>query len=258
MKIPAPPTLLLEPASFVAFQNGTLARRLGHRPNRRQREQHLRQRPRHPDHRAPSGRYEAALDTACPDTCTNVVVAATVDEIGTTLPVQGREHAAGAPRHELHRVHLGRLLARGGRRRRGCRVRRRQAHRRHADPGQRRVDEGGRFETSPGPGSRTPSSVGAWSMAQCATSTATPSLAPVAFSPDDTSPRRGPCPRIYTTETAPDSSDFVEPADYTAIFSELWKLSRERTPPRHRGIEQDVSGLRCPRPASTWRSRPGR
>ena len=50
-----------------------------------------------------------------------------------------------------------------------------------------------------------------------------PIPSPVAFTPDDTSPAAWPVPRIYTAESAPDTSDFVEPADYTAIFSELWQ-----------------------------------
>jgi len=52
-----------------------------------------------------------------------------------------------------------------------------------------------------------------------------PIASPVAFDPDDTSVAAWPVPRIYSTDSAPDSAEFVEPADYAAIFGELWHLS---------------------------------
>ena len=83
---PAPPTLLLEPASFVAFQNGTLPAAWAIAQTDGNVHSIFVNVPDIPIIVPPQVSYEAALDTACPDTCTNVVVAATVDEIGTTLP----------------------------------------------------------------------------------------------------------------------------------------------------------------------------
>jgi hypothetical protein len=51
-----------------------------------------------------------------------------------------------------------------------------------------------------------------------------PIPSPVASSPDDTSAAAWPVPRIYTSDTAPESADFVEPENYAEIFSELWRL----------------------------------
>ena len=85
---PAPPTLLLEPASFVAFQNGTLPAAWAIAQTDGNVKSIFVNVPDIPIIVPPQVAYEAALEQACPDTCSNVVVAATVDQIGTTLPAK--------------------------------------------------------------------------------------------------------------------------------------------------------------------------
>jgi ribose transport system substrate-binding protein len=221
---PAPPTLLLEPASFVGFQNGTLPAAWAIAQTDGNVHSIFVNVPDIPIIVPPQVSYEAALETVCPETCSNVVVAATVDEIGTTLPskvvstlqenpdtnyivftsgdfslgVAAAVQAAGFDDVKL----IG------------------------ATPIQANVESmkaGGPDEAWAG----VSNVVIGWRLVDGAVryfnGDSIPS--PVAFSPDDTSAAAWPVPRIYTTETAPTSSDFVEPADYAEIFSELWQLS---------------------------------
>ena len=220
---PAPPTLLLEPASFVAFQNGTLPAAWAIAQTDGNVHSIFVNVPDIPIIVPPQVSYEAALETACPDTCTNVVVAATVDEIGTTLPSKVvstlQEHpdtnyivftsgdfslgvAAAVDAAGFDEV---KLIG--------------------ATPIQANIESmraGQRDEAWAG----VSNTIIGWRLVDGAVRYFNgDEFSPVAFSPDDTSPAAWPVPRIYTTETAPDSSDFVEPADYVAIFSQLWNLS---------------------------------
>ena len=221
---PAPPTLLLEPASFVAFQNGTLPAAWAIAQTDGNVHSIFVNVPDIPIIVPPQVSYEAALETACPDTCTNVVVAATVDEIGTSLPskvvstlqenpdtnyivftsgdfslgVAAAVQAAGFDDVKL----IG------------------------ATPIQANVESmkaGGPDESWAG----VSNTVIGWRLVDGAVrhfnGDEIPS--PVAFSPDDTTAAAWPVPRIYTTETAPATSDFVEPANYVELFSDLWQLS---------------------------------
>lgn len=219
---PAPPTLLLEPASFVAFQNGTLPAAWAIAQTDGNVKSIFVNVPDIPIIVPPQVAYEAALEQACPDTCSNVVVAATVDQIGTTLPAKVvstlQEHpdtnyivftsgdfslgvAAAVKAAGFDDV---KLIG--------------------ATPIQANVESlkaGGSDEAWAG----VSNTIIGWRLVDGAVRyfNGDPIPSPVAFTPDDTSPAAWPVPRIYTAETAPDTSDFVEPADYTAIFSELWQ-----------------------------------
>jgi ribose transport system substrate-binding protein len=221
---PAPPTLLLEPAGFVAFQNGTLPAAWAIAQTDGNVRSVFVNVPDIPIIVPPQISYEAALEQACPDTCSNVVVAATVDEIGTTLPAKVvsalQEHpdtnyivftsgdfslgvAAAVEAAGFDDV---KLIG--------------------ATPIQANVESlkaGGPDEAWAG----VSNTVIGWRLVDGAVRhfNGDPIPSPVSFTPDDTGPAAWPVPRIYTTETAPDSSDFVEPADYSQIFGELWQLS---------------------------------
>ena len=220
---PAPPTLLLEPASFVAFQNGTLPAAWAIAETDGNVHSIFVNVPDIPIIVPPQISYEAALDQACPDTCTNVVLAATVDEIGTTIPekvvstlqenpdtnyivftsgdfslgVAAAVQAAGFDDVKL----IG------------------------ATPIQANVESmrsGGPDEAWAG----VSNIIIGWRLVDGAVRyfNGDPIPSPVALSPDDTGPAAWPVTRIYTPETAPESADFVEPENYVEIFSELWQL----------------------------------
>jgi ABC-type sugar transport system substrate-binding protein len=221
---PAPPTLLLEPASFVAFQNGTLPAAWAIAQTDGNVRSIFVNVPDIPIIVPPQVSYEAALEEACPDTCTNVVVEATVDEIGTSLPAKVvstlQEHpdtnyivftsgdfslgvAAAVRAAGFDDV---RLIG--------------------ATPIQANIESlrsGGPDEAWAG----VSNTVIGWRLVDGAVRyfNGDPIPSPVAFSPDDTSAAAWPVPRIYTTDTAPVSADFVEPTDFAAIFSELWQLA---------------------------------
>jgi ribose transport system substrate-binding protein len=219
---PAPPTLLLEPASFVGFQNGTLPAAWAIAQTDGNVHSIFVNVPDIPIIVPPQVSYEAALETACPDTCTNVVIAATVDEIGTTIPskvvstlqehpetnyivftsgdfslgVAAAVQAAGFDNVKL----IGATPI--------------QANIESMRAGQRDEAWAGVSNTIIG-----------WRLVDGAVRYFNgDQFAPVAFSPDDTSPAAWPVPRIYTADTAPESSDFVEPENYQEIFSDLWLL----------------------------------
>jgi ribose transport system substrate-binding protein len=221
---PAPPTLLLEPASFVAFQNGILPAAWAIAQTDGNVHSIFVNVPDIPIIVPPQVSYEAALESACPDTCTNVVVAARVDEIGTTLPSKVvstlQEHpdtnyivftsgdfslgvAAAVKAAGFDDV---KLIG--------------------ATPIQANIESlkaGGPDEAWAG----TSNTVIGWRLVDGAVRffNGDPIPSPVAFDPDDTTVAAWPVPRIYATDSAPDSAEFVEPADYAEIFGELWHLS---------------------------------
>jgi ribose transport system substrate-binding protein len=221
---PAPPTLLLEPASFVAFQNGILPAAWAIAQTDGNVHSIFVNVPDIPIIVPPQVSYEAALQSACPDTCSNVVVAARVDEIGTTLPSKVvstlQEHpdtnyivftsgdfslgvAAAVKAAGFDDV---KLIG--------------------ATPIQANIESlkaGGPDEAWAG----TSNTVIGWRMVDGAVRffNGDPIPSPVAFDPDDTTVAAWPVPRIYATDSAPDSAEFVEPADYAEIFGELWHLS---------------------------------
>ena len=219
---PAPPTLLLEPASFVAFQNGTLPAAWAIAQTDGNVHSIFVNVPDIPIIVPPQVSYEAALDTACPDTCSNIVIAATVDEIGTTIPskvvstlqehpdtnyvvfTSGDFSLGVAAAVEAAGFDDVKLIG--------------------ATPIQANIESmraGQRDEAWAG----VSNTIIGWRLVDGAVRYFNgEQFAPVAFSPDDTSPAAWPVPRIYTSETAPESSDFVEPAGYVDIFSELWNI----------------------------------
>jgi ABC-type sugar transport system substrate-binding protein len=220
---PAPPTLLLEPASFVAFQNGTLPAAWAIAETDGNVSSIFVNVPDIPIIVPPQVSYQAALDEACPDTCSNVVVEGTVDEIGTSLPAKVvstlQEHpdtnyivftsgdfslgvAAAVRAAGFEDV---RLIG--------------------ATPIQANVESlrsGGPDEAWAG----VSNVVIGWRLVDGAVRhfNGDPIPSPVASSPDDTSPAAWPVPRIYTAEAAPESADFVEPEDYEEIFRGLWRV----------------------------------
>ncbi len=220
---PAPPTLLLEPASFVAFQNGTLPAAWAIAQTDGNVRSIFVNVPDIPIIVPPQVSYEAALDAACPDTCSNVVIAATVDEIGTTLPskvvsvlqehpetnyivfTSGDFSLGVAAAVEAAGFDDVKLIG--------------------ATPIQANIESMGDGQQDEAWAGVSNTIIG-WRLVDGAVRHFNgEQFAPVAFSPDDTSPAAWPVPRIYTPETAPESADFVEPADYVEIFSELWNLS---------------------------------
>ena len=221
---PAPPTLLLEPASFVAFQNGTLPAAWAISQTDGNVHSIFVNVPDIPIIVPPQISYEAALEQACPDTCTNVVVAATVDEIGTTIPekvvstlqenpdtnyivfTSGDFSLGVAAAVQAAGFDDVRLIG--------------------ATPIQANIESmrsGGLDEAWAG----VSNIVIGWRLVDGAVRhfNGDPIPSPVAFSPDDTSAAAWPVPRIYTPETAPESADFVAPENYAEIFSELWHLT---------------------------------
>ena len=221
---PAPPTLLLEPASFVAFQNGTLPAAWAIAETDGNVHSIFVNVPDIPIIVPPQVSYQAALDQACPDTCTNVVVAATVDEIGTTLPekvvstlqenpdtnyivfTSGDFSLGVAAAVQAAGFDDVRLIG--------------------ATPIQANVESmrsGGIDEAWAG----VSNIVIGWRLVDGAVRyfNGDPIPAPVVLTPDDTGPAAWPVTRLYTPETAPETADFVEPENYVEIFSELWHLT---------------------------------
>ena len=221
---PSPPTLLLEPASFVAFQNGTLPAAWAIAETDGNVHSIFVNVPDIPIIVPPQVSYQAALDQACPDTCTNVIVAATVDEIGTTLPekvvsalqenpdtnyivfTSGDFSLGVAAAVQAAGFDDVRLIG--------------------ATPIQANVESmrsGGIDEAWAG----VSNIVIGWRLVDGAVRyfNGDPIPAPVALTPDDTGPAAWPVTRIYTPDTAPESADFVEPENYAEIFGELWHLT---------------------------------
>jgi ribose transport system substrate-binding protein len=83
---PSPPTVLLEPASYVAFQGGELPANWAIAQTGGKVHSVYVNVPDFPIIVPPEVKYNQVLKQACPKTCTNVNVEATVDQIGTTLP----------------------------------------------------------------------------------------------------------------------------------------------------------------------------
>jgi ribose transport system substrate-binding protein len=221
---PAPPTVLLEPAGYVAFQNGELPAAWAIAQTDGNVHSVFVNVPDFPIIVPPQESYNAALKKACPDTCTNVNLAATVDQIGTTLP--GKVVSAVQEHPDTNYVvftsgdfSLGvaaalkaagfdKIKLIGG------------------TPIQANVESmkaGGTDEAWVG----TSNIVIGWRLVDGAVRyfNGDKIASPVAMSADDTSVAAWPVTRIYTSKTAPATSEFVAPTDYKDIFSKLWKLS---------------------------------
>ncbi len=200
------------------------ARRVGDRRDRRKRAQHLRQRPRHPDHRAAADQLPGGARPGVPRHVHQRRLAATVDEIGTTIPekvvstlqenpdtnyivftsgdfslgVAAAVQAAGFDDVRLIGATPIQANVESMRVGRAGRSMGRRVEHHHRLAARRR--RGALLQRRPDPVAGRPH----------------PRTTPAR--------RRGRCTRIYTPETAPESADFVEPENYVEIFSELWQL----------------------------------
>ena len=167
--------------------------------------------------------YKAALHAWCPDTCTNVDVNATVNDIGTNLPQMVVSALQQHPDTNYIVYTFGDLSL-------GVAAAVKAAGFTDvktigATPIQANIDglASGTDEAWVG----VSNVILGWRLMDAAARSfnGDPIPNPVAMSPDDTSAAAWPTPRIYTADNSPGTSEFAEPANYPDLFRKLWQLS---------------------------------
>ena len=220
---PAPPTVLLEPAGYVAFQNGRLPAAWAVAQSKGQVHSIFVNVPDIPIIVQPQIAYKEALEEWCPDTCTNVDVNATINDVGTNLPQMVVSALQQHPETNYIVYTVGDFSL-------GVAAAAKAAGFTDvktigATPIQANIDglDIGTDEAWVG----VSNVIIGWRLVDAAARTfnGDPIPHPVATTPEDTSAAAWPTPRIYTADNAPDSSEFVEPANYEDLFREMWQVS---------------------------------
>jgi ribose transport system substrate-binding protein len=220
---PAPPKVLLEPAGFVAFQNGRLPAAWAVTESQGRVHSIFVNVPDIPIIVRPQVAYKEALEEWCPDTCTNVDVNASVNDIGTNLPQMVVSALQQHPdtNYIVYTVGDFSLGVAAAVKAAGFT----DVKTIGATPIQANIEglASGTDEAWVG----VSNVIIGWRLVDAAARTfnGDPIPNPVAMSPDDTSAAAWPTPRIYTADNSPSSSEFVEPANYQDLFRHLWQLS---------------------------------
>ena len=220
---PAPPTVLLEPAGYVAFQNGRLPAAWAVS----QSQGHVRSIfvnvPDIPIIVPPQIAYKDALEEWCPDTCANVDVNATVNDVGTNLPQMVVSALQQHPETNYIVYTVGDFSL-------GVAAAVKAAGFTDvktigATPIQANID--GMADGTDEAWVGVSNIIIGWRLMDAAARTfnGDPIPHPVATSPEDTSAAAWPTPRIYTADNSPGSAEFVEPVNYEELFRELWQMS---------------------------------
>jgi ribose transport system substrate-binding protein len=221
---PYPPTVLLEPASYVAFQGGELPANWAIAQTGGKVHSIFVNVPDFPIIVPPEVRYGEVLKQGCPKTCSNVVVGATVDQIGTTLP--GKVVSALQQHPETNYI-----VFTSGDFSVGVSSAVQAAGFNNVKiigetPVQANLDglRSGRGLDEAWIG--TSNTVIGWRLVDSAVRyfNGDKIASPVATGPDDTSAAAWPVPAILTKGNAPQSANFVQPDSYRQLFANLWHL----------------------------------
>jgi ribose transport system substrate-binding protein len=221
---PYPPTVLLEPASYVAFQGGELTANWAIAQTGAKVHSLFVNVPDFPIIVPPQVRYDQVLKQACPSVCTNVDINASVDQIGTTLPAKvvsalqqhpdtnyivftsGDFSVGVASAVQAAGFNSVKIIG--------------------ETPVQANVDAlrsgSGLDQAWIG----TSNTVIGWRLVDGAVRyfNGDKIASAVAGGPDDTTVAAWPVPTVFTHANAPQGADFVQPADYRQVFSKLWNL----------------------------------
>jgi ribose transport system substrate-binding protein len=221
---PSPPTVLLEPASYVAFQGGELPAQWAIAQTGGKVHSIFVNVPDFPIIVPPEVRYGDVLKQACPKTCTNVVVDATVDQLGTTLPGKIVSSLQQHPETNYIVFTSGDFSV-------GVSSAVQAAGFNNVKiigetPVQANLDglRSGRGLDEAWVG--TSNTVIGWRLVDSAVRyfNGDKIASAVASGPDDTTAAAWPVPTILTKSNAPQSANFVQPDSYRDLFAKMWHL----------------------------------
>jgi ribose transport system substrate-binding protein len=220
---PAPPTVLINPAGFVAFQNGVLPASWAAVTTGGNVRALVVNVPDIPIVVPPAVAFKATLNNICPDTCSTVEVNATAGDIGTNIPSMVVSKLQEHPDTNYIYTTSGDFLL-------GVEAAVKAAGFNDvkivdATPSQddlNSMNSGGIVEATTG----LSNIVVGWRQIDAAVryfnGDSIPS--PVAFTADDHSAAAWLQTRIYTQENAPESNLWIAPDNYVEIFTKLWNL----------------------------------
>jgi ribose transport system substrate-binding protein len=221
---PAPPTVLITPAGFVAFQNGALPASWAVTQTDGNVKAIVVNVPDIPIVVPPAVAFKATLENICPDTCEAIEVNATAGDIGTNIPGMVVSALQENPDANYIYTTSGDFLL-------GVEAAVKAAGFDDvkivdATPSQddlNSMNSGGIVEATTG----LSNIVVGWRQVDAAVRyfNGDPIPSPVAFSADDGGPAAWLQTRIYTQENAPESNLWIAPENYEEIFRELWNLN---------------------------------
>jgi ribose transport system substrate-binding protein len=220
---PAPPTVLITPAGFVAFQNGALPASWAVTQTDGNVKALIVNVPDIPIVVPPAVAFKATFDNICPDTCTYVELDAAAGDIGTNIPSMVVSELQKNPDINYIYTTSGDFLL-------GVEAAVKAAGFDDikivdSTPSQddlNSLNSGGMVEATTG----LSNVVVGWRQVDAAVRyfNGDPIPSPVAFSADDHGPAAWMQTRIYTADNAPESNLWIAPENYEEIFREFWHL----------------------------------